>query len=30
MDADRTTLAEMLKERGYHTACFGKWHLGWP
>ena len=29
MDADRTTLAEMFKERGYRTACFGKWHLGW-
>jgi len=22
------TLAEVLKERGYATACFGKWHLG--
>lgn len=22
------TLAEMLKSRGYATACFGKWHLG--
>ncbi len=21
------TLAEMLKEKGYHTAHFGKWHL---
>ena len=29
MDTDRTTLAEMFKERGYRTACFGKWHLGW-
>jgi arylsulfatase A-like enzyme len=19
----------MLKSTGYHTACFGKWHLGW-
>ncbi len=23
-----TTLAEMLKNEGYKTACFGKWHLG--
>ena len=23
------TLAEVLKERGYATACFGKWHLGY-
>lgn len=23
-----TTLAEVLKTRGYATACFGKWHLG--
>ena len=22
------TIAEMLKARGYATACFGKWHLG--
>lgn len=22
------TLPKMLKERGYATACFGKWHLG--
>lgn len=23
------TLPQMLKENGYTTACFGKWHLGW-
>lgn len=22
------TLAEMFKQKGYATACFGKWHLG--
>jgi len=22
------TIAELLKEAGYATACFGKWHLG--
>lgn len=23
-----TTMAEALKDKGYATACFGKWHLG--
>ncbi len=23
-----TTLAELCRQRGYATACFGKWHLG--
>ena len=25
---DRITVASLLKSKGYHTACFGKWHLG--
>ena len=26
--AREVTIAEMLKEKGYATACYGKWHLG--
>lgn len=26
---DRLTLADLLREQGYRTACFGKWHMGW-
>jgi arylsulfatase A len=29
LDADEVTLPEVLKTRGYTTACIGKWHLGW-
>lgn len=29
IDPDRKTMAGMLRDRGYTTACIGKWHLGW-
>ena len=28
LDQKETTLAEVLRESGYATALFGKWHLG--
>ena len=28
VDPDRTTIADVMKDAGYVTACIGKWHLG--
>jgi arylsulfatase A len=29
LHANETTLAEVVKQKGYATCCIGKWHLGW-
>jgi len=29
INQEEYTMAEMFKDQGYATACFGKWHLGW-
>jgi len=28
LEPNRLTVAQMLREKGYNTAIFGKWHLG--
>ncbi len=28
LNADEMTIAEVVKQKGYATACYGKWHLG--
>ncbi len=29
IEPDTLSIAGLLKQQAYHTACIGKWHLGW-
>ncbi len=29
IEPDRLTVPALLASHGYHSGCFGKWHLGW-
>ena len=29
IEEGRMTVADVLRDNGYSTACIGKWHLGW-
>lgn len=29
IEPGQKTVAHLLRGQGYHTACLGKWHLGW-
>ncbi len=29
IEPEQLTVAQLLKDQGYHTTCLGKWHLGW-
>ena len=29
IETEQPTVANLLRDQGYRTACLGKWHLGW-